>query len=169
MRRFGKGGATFWDKTFWDSSDPFSAQNRAVFLDSENRWIWTSITDEDLPAGEINEKSTEIRSNVFREGLPLHANAYFGQTRYGENLFDEDWAYTVLTNRAIVSNNVYLSEAPVFMSMDVGNENFMKAKQNKNRLWADKKYAWGGSDGTAELFIGAKPIIRDTALVIRVQ
>ena len=164
-----EGGATFWDKQFWDSSDPFSAGNRAVFLDSENRWIWTSITDEDLDVGIYNEKSTEIRSNVFREGLPLHANAYFGQTRYGENLFDADWAYTVLTNRAIVSNNVYLAEAPVFVSMDVGNENFMKAKQNKNRLWADKAYAWGGSDGTAELFIGAKPIIRDTALVIRVQ
>ena len=66
-------------------------------------------------------------------------------------------------------DNVYLAEAPVFVSMDVGNENFMKAKQNKNRLWADKAYAWGGADGTAELFIGAKPIIRDTALVIRVQ
>ena len=159
-------GALLQDWQLWDNDQPTKGSN---FMDAEGRWIWQSVNNESVAVGTFTEESSFIRNNVVREGVPLYADPYHGQTKYGENLFDADWAYTCLTGRTTVVGNVYLSEAPVFVSLEVGNENFMTAKQNKNRKWADKKYAWGGVDGTAELFIGAKPIIQDTALVIRVQ
>ncbi len=141
-------GVVYWDQKF--EGEPITNE--------QGRVTWTTI-----------KEGSYFRNNVIREGLPIFADIYFDEATYGEGKWDKEYAYSLLTNKATVVDNIFLSEAPVFVSMDPENENFMKAKQNKNRLWADKRYAWGGEDGTAELFIGAKPIIRDAALVIRVQ
>ncbi len=159
-----EGGAAFWDKQLWDNINPYG-----IFVDSEGRWVWASMNDEDVAWGTITEVSSYFRNNVFREGVPIYADPYYGQTKYGTDLFDADWAYTNLTSKSTVVDNVYLAEAPEFESLDAANEKFMRAKQTKNSAWAWKKYAWTGPNGDMPQYIGAKPYITDGGLVIRIR